>query len=79
MTLVELFSVIDSDCDLAVWAINENDPDESILVGLYDGRESIDPKYNDAEVSYINGTASGGIEILLDLDVSPSEAIDVYE
>lgn len=79
MTLVELFSVIDDDCGLAVWAINEDDPDESILVGLSDGRESIDPRYNDAEVSYINGTASGGIEILLDLEVSPSEVIDIYE
>ena len=53
MKLIDLLSVISEDTYVAVWKDGE-------VVGTFDGKDSIDTKFNDYEVKSVGGGAFGG-------------------
>ena len=79
MTLLDLISVIDENTNVFVWAHDEADPGQDILVSTYDGKDSIDPIYNDELVESVSSAAGEAIDIVLQCKVSKDAMVDVYE
>lgn len=69
MKLIELLSVIDVNCKVSVFAYDAEDPDLGVEVGYYDGKNSIDPDFNDSEIEFVTISDDGTIDITIDEEV----------
>ena len=81
MKLIDLLNVLDENCTVYVWAYSAEDPDSDsvTLVSMYDGKDSIDSKFNDCEVDWISPTADGSIDVNIDYEAFMQEALEVDE
>lgn len=68
MQLIDLLSVIDEDTEVEVWA-RDVDTQLPVSVGTYNGRDSIEPAFNNYEVIGVSSASKGLIDITIDCEV----------